>query len=446
MSIRRRFKKHLPELTLKGLNVKLLAMMPIMAYFMFSDLYIRNNIYAFYTRLLPTLMGVGLLSFNLMHIGYKNAKAKIYNYLLLSLPLMMYTKCLIHFNDGLSSNVQGTILVLFLFSLELKVSRIRSVLFFFVPFIVFIVIVFLFFDPDKPQILQLSNILPIVIIGFLVNQTQLTLVLKNFAQTEFLKVEKERSHEHNKLLNIQKLSLQKQARKLSELYKAKDKVYSIIAHDLRNPFNAIFGYSQLIVGRAKEIEDTEIEHYANSIYTTAFQSYDLLNNLLHWARLQTGQLTYFPSEVNVDELLQNSLKLFRSNIDEKNLTLSIESNPVLLVIADSFMLETIIRNLLSNAIKFTPKGGELKVQIYNQNSNLVIIVQDNGVGIPLDKHDKIFTIDNKYTSNGTENETGTGLGLLLCKEFVDSHNGTIAVDSQPKLGSTFQVTIPIHLD
>ncbi len=236
--------------------------------------------------------------------------------------------------------------------------------------------------------------------------------------------------------------LKQQEGKLREANATKDKFFSIIAHDLRNPFNNILGFSQLALRHLHKQNYKKLEQYCRSIHDSAYQTWYLLNNLLHWSRLQRGQMEFNPQPQYLYHTVSEALKLFQPDQQKKALEISVDVSSNLQVIADAFMLETILRNLLSNAIKYTNKQGQISVEALQENGTVRISVQDDGEGMPEEVRRALFRMDRKNSKPGTEGEEGTGLGLILCKEFVEQHGGAIRVESAPQRGSTFTFTLP----
>jgi PAS domain S-box-containing protein len=236
--------------------------------------------------------------------------------------------------------------------------------------------------------------------------------------------------------------LMQSQKELEETVKARNKLFSIISHDLRSPFNAILGFSEIMVNKSKDGDFEGFEELSNYVLKAATQSFELLDNLLHWSRIQTGRMKYSPEKVNLKELTEKIFDLLKAGADEKHINLSIESQENLDIKADKFMFETVIRNLISNAIKFTPEKGIVKVNFEILGDEIVYKVSDTGIGIEKENIEKLFMVDSSFTTEGTKQEKGTGLGLILCKEFVDMHKGNITVDSEVGTGSTFSVFLP----
>ena len=229
---------------------------------------------------------------------------------------------------------------------------------------------------------------------------------------------------------------------LRELNATKDKFFSIIAHDLKSPFNSIIGFSNLLIRQIEEKDYASIEKYAGIIQNSSQQAMDLLMNLLEWSRSQTGRIGYTPEKIDISTSINKVAELFLALAQQKSITIYLETSSNLSFFADKAMINTILRNLISNAIKFTNVGGEISISAKQMLNDLVVSVSDNGVGMDEKSISMLFRIDQNHTTLGTNEEKGTGLGLLLCKEFVEKHGGKIWVESFPGKGSKFHFSIP----
>lgn len=234
----------------------------------------------------------------------------------------------------------------------------------------------------------------------------------------------------------------KSEQKLSELNATKDKFFSIIAHDLKNPFNAIHGFSNLLVEQIQAKDYEGVEEYAGIIQNASEQAISLLYNLMEWSRSQTGRLKFNPEMIEIDPLVNDVTVLLKESAQNKSIMICSEKLQNEMVYADKAMLNTVLRNLISNAIKFTFPGGKIIISAKRTAEEMVISVSDNGVGMNTDFINKLFHIEENVSTSGTQQEEGTGLGLILCKEFVDNHNGRIWVESEEGKGSTFYFTLP----
>jgi len=230
--------------------------------------------------------------------------------------------------------------------------------------------------------------------------------------------------------------------KLKDLNATKDKFFSIIAHDLKGPFNGIIGLSEILKEEAAHLNVSSITEYAVMIHSSALQSHRLLDNLLSWARVQEGKMSFKPVSNELYSVVSEIILLFKNIAGRKKIVIINKVPSHIIVIADSEMLKTILRNLISNAVKFTGINGKVKISASTGMSGVEIVVGDNGGGIRADDLCKLFRIDNVFTTRGTENEKGTGLGLVLCNEFVEKHGGCISVKSKSGKGSKFRFTLP----
>lgn len=241
---------------------------------------------------------------------------------------------------------------------------------------------------------------------------------------------------------ISEESLKASEAKLKEINVTKDKFFSIIAHDLKNPFNGILGFSNILKEEAHEMDVPTIQEYADMINRASLQVFRLLDNLLSWARIQQDQMPYNPTTWVLKEVVAEVIALLLENANSKKITITNLIPDELTVTADGDMLKTIIRNLLSNAIKFTSANGKVEFNATEDGVMVEVSVKDNGRGMNKENQSKLFKIDASYSTRGTDQEEGTGLGLILCKEFVEKHGGNISVESELDRGSVFKFTLP----
>lgn len=237
--------------------------------------------------------------------------------------------------------------------------------------------------------------------------------------------------------------LEKQAKELQELNATKDKFMSIIAHDLRSPFNAIIGFSDLMVKNFHQLDEETFLKGLKIIESASNHAYKLLENLLTWARNQTEKSQYSPEMLNLSQLVHEALKTIESTAVHKKISFSTSINKNLQVFADQNMLDSIIRNLATNAIKFSFKEGKVRIKAILTVNGVCISVSDKGIGISSDRLASIFEIDKHTNTNGTENELGSGLGLILCKDFVTRHKGEIWIESTLNKGTKVSFTLPL---
>jgi PAS domain S-box-containing protein len=233
---------------------------------------------------------------------------------------------------------------------------------------------------------------------------------------------------------------------LRETNQTKDKLFSIIAHDLRSPFGPILNFSEIINNEIDTLEKEELKLLAGGVYTNAKNVFTLMENLLQWSRMQSGVIQYKPAEIDLKEITDNIIHNLQTNASQKHVDLENRIAVSMHIKADDHMLGSVLRNLISNAIKFTSTGGKIFVGADRKSSIVEVFVEDNGVGISADRIDNMFNGANYSSTKGTNQEKGTGLGLILCKEFVERHGGSIWVNSEPGKGSKFVFTIPLSED
>jgi len=236
-------------------------------------------------------------------------------------------------------------------------------------------------------------------------------------------------------------ALRESESKLKETNATKDKFFSIIAHDLKNPFNGILGFSNILKEEAKDMDLPTIQEYADMINRAATQVFRLLENLLSWARVQQGQIPFNPTTLTLKEVADEAVEILMENAHRKKINIVDHIPDKLLVRVDADMLKTVLRNIVSNAVKFTAANGEIELSAEEKDDFIEVAIKDNGKGMTKENADKLFKIDTNYITRGTEEEEGTGLGLILCKEFVEKHQGKIWVESELDRGSTFKFTL-----
>ncbi len=247
----------------------------------------------------------------------------------------------------------------------------------------------------------------------------------------------------NKLKAYNK-ELNEAEKKLIDLNNSKDKFFSIVAHDLKNPFHGFMRLTEVMLVDFDELTREEIKIYLQEIHTSAEKLYKLLENLLTWSRVQIGKIPYEPEEITISEIFDSAILLFKENAKSKKIRIQNNIKNDSKVFADKNMIDAVVRNLLSNAIKFTNIEGN--VIIYTENVNdsemLRIIIQDDGIGMNSEELSKIFRLDYQLIRNGTANEKGTGLGLLLSKELVEKNSGRLELESEEGKGTKSIIYLP----
>ena len=284
---------------------------------------------------------------------------------------------------------------------------------------------------------QRTIIISLVVISLLVS----VLVLLIWNRFSLKKKTNEMLQKQMKIIEETNEKLLKSEADLKLLNSTKDKFFSIIAHDLKNPIGAILGITGLLTKDFDSHPVESIREYNNLIHDSSKQLYELLQNLLEWARSQTGKVKYKPEKISLNEILKENINLLKLSAQHKNIKIkySLEQEEVF---ADKEMLNTVVRNLISNAIKFTHSGGNVEVTSNVIDNHVEVEVKDSGVGMTKDEIRMLFRLDVHHTTMGTLNETGTGLGLILCKEFIEKNRGKIWVESEPGKGSCIIFTLP----
>lgn len=257
----------------------------------------------------------------------------------------------------------------------------------------------------------------------------------------------------NKELTYQNLEKEKRARELIiankeleqllQLNTDKDLFISILAHDLRGPFTALLGLSEILKEDVRRLSIEEIEEIAINLNKSASSTFNLLEDILTWTKLHQGRIPFYPQILNFTEICNDVITTLNPSAGAKNITIKKTQEKHLFFFADRDIIKTVLRNLVSNAIKFTNKNGSIDISAEENPEDVRISVSDNGIGIKPKDLTKLFDISQIRSTKGTDDETGTGLGLLLCKEFIEKHGGRIWVDSEYGKGSRFIFTLPL---
>jgi len=265
----------------------------------------------------------------------------------------------------------------------------------------------------------------------------------NFALDELHKKNNEIEKKQAEIeLKNQHLQLQKE--KLTELNQTKDKFFSIIAHDLKSPFNALLGFLDVLENDFDTMSDTEKFNIIKILHENSENTYNLLVNLLDWSRSQRGLIQNHPAILRPGEVAESAIDILSQRASRKEHSIQNLISSEQLVYADPNLTQTVFINLINNAIKFTPRNGTIILNSVEKNGLIEISVTDNGIGIPKAKIDGLFDINSDFNRKGTENEIGTGLGLKMFKEFVETMGGTISAESEENKGTTFTFSLPVY--
>lgn len=257
--------------------------------------------------------------------------------------------------------------------------------------------------------------------------------------------------QHKQQLEEQAVILQENNNKLAasekelkEMNAAKNLLFSIIAHDLRSPLQGLIGYTHLLLHEAEDLTEDEKLNFLAYTHQISQNLNVMIENLLEWARLQSEKIVVEKEVFPTRKLISECLNILHPVAAKKDIKLLIDNeSPTLFAHGDTNMIKTVLRNLLSNAIKFTPRGGEITISVNIRETSALFAIADNGVGIPADKLSRIFDIEKSKSTTGTEKEEGSGLGLVLCKEFIQKNAGAIWVESTINQGTTFYFTVPL---
>ena len=231
---------------------------------------------------------------------------------------------------------------------------------------------------------------------------------------------------------------------MNEANAAKDRFLSIIAHDLRGPYQTTLGLSDVLANDFESLDNNEIRACIENLNSSLKNQYNLLNDLLHWAELQGGSFKLKTEPIDLPECASNIIGLLSLAAKKKDIDLTSSINGNTTVHADKNMLNLVLRNLISNSIKFTPPNGSVNISAMKNDTEIQICINDTGIGISNDDLQSLFNGEIRFSNNGTSNEEGSGLGLLLCKEIVEKHSGRIWAESEFGKGSRFIFTLPLN--
>jgi signal transduction histidine kinase len=244
------------------------------------------------------------------------------------------------------------------------------------------------------------------------------------------------------LLKIRTREIEQSREELENLNRKKDLIFSILSHDLRSPLTTLKGFLGLLIDHSESISKEELRRYATSIRNSVTTSLDLIDNTLFWSLSQTGNIQCNPTSVQLAPVFEKIKGLYQLTAERKHLTLNFPPTNGLAVFADENMVYVLLRNLVSNAIKFTPEMNTIRIDASDNGEDVMVSVKDSGIGMTTEEINKIFLFDNPMVKKGTSSEKGTGLGLILCKKFVEANKGKLLIESKPGVGSVFTVVLP----
>lgn len=304
---------------------------------------------------------------------------------------------------------------------------------------------------DENKILRIDNdlqqaelaTLNAIIIALVVFGAVLSLGLFAFYRmTQLRKKNAERTFNSNETLKELNSKLEEQNELIARTIHTRDTLFSIIAHDLKSPFSAMLGYTEMLVEDIEEMDSEEVKTYSKHINQSAGNLFTLVNNLFEWTRSQNESIKLEPTELLVETVVKNAIETYRTLSNSKQLNTVLSLEPGCKVFADEYTFTTVLRNLYSNAIKFTPKLGTISITAQSMGGETLVSIKDSGVGMNAEQIAKLMDLDSRSSTPGTEGEKGTGLGLMVCKEFVTKNNGVLHIGSELGKGSIFTIRLP----
>ena len=260
--------------------------------------------------------------------------------------------------------------------------------------------------------------------------------------SEEQKIQAEHLESANKELEKQNDEITAKSAELNRLIASRNKLLSIIGHDLKNPLNSIIGFADLLHSNLASLDKEQVKNYSEIIHSSSKSAYYLLENLLNWSRLQTGRLQRNPVKINISDLVNDVIPLYKATASGKRIELINKMDHQLHIFADRNMVNTIVRNITGNAIKYTNEGGSVTFSADAQGKEVIIRIEDTGIGMAKDVIEKLFRSEDVQSTPGTAGEKGTGLGLIIAREFVEKNHGKLEVESEPGRGTTFIITLP----
>lgn len=449
----------------------------IISYFIFSDFYVRNVPVGFwiYYRILPIAISIIFLGISFTTLWQKKQLMLYTYYTLLSslLVMMLGISARTYQTELFVSSVFGIIIITF-GVLLLARSGIKTLIPIYIIPVLLFVIFHLVFDTNitPKELADYSNPAVFMIGALIVAEIQERLRYKEFSLKYTLKEEKIRSEKlyqevlsktqslekanteleskrikielQRNMLIDQNKKLINSERELKNSLQTKDKLFSVIAHDLRSPFTALVGLTKILTQNITKLESSKIVEQGDQIHESSKKLLTLIENLLYWSRSQTGNLTLFPERISLGQIVTDAISLYSDQARSKEIKFINETGLNHVAFADFETISTVVRNLISNALKFSHTNGVVTINANKEGGNTMLIISDTGVGISPEKLNEIFNIEKSAPTKGTNQEHGTGLGLLICKEFIEKNKGEIWVDSTEGEGTTFTVSLPTY--
>ena len=421
--INKKYKTFLIENLSKNIKIKALIAILILIFFALSDIFYLKNTFSFYLRLVVIFPLISLL-----FIKNPFTVFNIYNVILFLAELMMYSKIILHYNEAnFNLSIEGLIIVIFIVSLEARISGYKAILLFFAPFVLFN-FAFLMLIPTADFYTTNLNIFPLVIIGYFANMYLNKLLFKEFKTSCLLAKEKQIVEQQNEELKV--------------LNETKNKFFSIISHDLKNPFNIILGFSELLKENHSDSLNEKEKYLIKEIFNNSRIVYEMLDNLLKWSSVQIKGLQLKMKIININQLIDKIIAT--QNIVAKNKNIQLINNTKIdniEFVSDEFSLQLILNNLISNAIKFSQAESKIEIYARKCNNNLFLLIRDYGVGMTNEQIESLFALGKNKSTQGTNKEKGTGLGLILVSDVIKQLGGKIKVKSQVEKGTVFIIVL-----
>ena len=287
---------------------------------------------------------------------------------------------------------------------------------------------------DKELELSKKNLVVYILTAIIVLIALLVILLVNQNRLK---------HRANEEFEVKNKLIEAQKDELINLNASKDKFLSILAHDIRNPLSSVFSISEILISDYDKLSEKQKLEFTQDIHTLSGNLFDIINTLLTWSTSQSGMITYRPKPFLIADLCRQSLRNLQTVAKQKDILLVFKTDEKLTVMADENMILSVLHNLINNAIKYSYTGSSIRVETKQVDGNVQISVIDTGTGLSAESQEKLFQYDRNTLSKCTAGESGTGLGLILCKDFVEKNGGSITVESQPGKGSTFMFTLPV---
>ncbi len=424
--------KHLIELVNKNIIYKLLAALFVLALLVFNDLFVLKQISSVYTRFMLIIPIIVILFIKLINKNSEKSTYYLYIIVLFLTPVMMYAKVyllILQKNEYFfSTSVVGIIVSIFVLSLELKTNKILSALVYFSPYLIFVFILLFTVNNNEYLHSALINTFPVVIIGFVSNLYYNKYLFKLFVSNYELK---EKS-----------LIIARQNEELKAINDQKNKLFSIIAHDLKNPFNVILGFSELLDERYNDLSDEKRIQIIKEVRKASDSLYKMLDSLLKWARVQVKGVKLNKTSVNIKSLIEDIVELYKLMAEQKSIKFKIIVDESIDAKLDKSTFKIILNNLINNAVKFSFEQTEIEIKVVTTLDKIKVSVTNFGKTINKEDIPKLFDIDENILTKGTKGEKGTGLGLPLCKDLVKLNGGEIYAESKENK-TIFYFTLPM---